>query len=145
MFTDKDLKPKREHRQFSWESIGLLKVWSRVRSSPGAPCCVLDSSCVLTVPVLGSGVMNRVTTMAALWRNLANRVEPAHVTGCFKMFNITRAHRVSPGRVSRTRVNQGDAVAIPAHLRTSGSPSGLYRDKSCIMKCSLVLGRQSPG
>ena len=31
-----------------------------------------------------------------------NRVEPAHVPGCFKMFKITGTHREQPGRLSNT-------------------------------------------
>ena len=48
--------------------------------------------------------------------------EPAHVPGCFKMFNTTGANRGEPGRISRTGVNRGDAVAIPAH---SVAPTGV--------------------
>ena len=57
-----------------------------------------------------------------------NRVEPAHVPGCFKMFNTTGVNRDEPGRMSNTGVNRdepgrmsntgvnrGDAGAIPAH------------------------------
>ena len=58
--------------------------------------------------------MNRGRTVAAPWRTLAmNRVEPAHVPGCFKMFN--GVNRDEPGRMSNTGVNRGDAGAIPAH------------------------------
>ena len=31
-----------------------------------------------------------------------NRVEPAHVPGCFKMFKTTGTHRELPGRLSNT-------------------------------------------
>ena len=44
-----------------------------------------------------------------------NRVEPAHVPGCLKMFNTTGGNRDEPGRMSNTGVNRGDAGAIPAH------------------------------
>ena len=40
----------------------------------------------------------------------------------FKMFNKTGANRDEPGRMSRTGVNRGDAVAIPAH---SMAPPGV--------------------
>ena len=45
----------------------------------------------------------------------ANRDEPAHFPGCFKMFNTTGVNRDEPGRMSYTGVNRGDAGAIPAH------------------------------
>ena len=59
--------------------------------------------------------MKQVTTVAAPWRTLANRDEPARVPCYFKMFNTTGAHRESPGRMPRTAINQGDAVVMPAH------------------------------
>ena len=50
-----------------------------------------------------------------------NRVEPAHVPGCFKMFKTTGTHRESPGRLSNTVINreqpclhQNSVGAIPA-------------------------------
>ena len=62
-------------------------------------------------------MINRVTTVAAPWRTLAKRDEP--------------------GRMSRTGVNRGNAVAISAH---SVAPSCLYRDMPAAMK-TPVLGR----
>ena len=62
--------------------------------------------------------MNRGRTVAAplkTFANRKNRVEPAHVPGCFKMFNTTGVNRDEPGRMSNTGVNRGDAGAIPAH------------------------------
>ena len=62
--------------------------------------------------------MNRGRTVAHRgepWRTGMNRVEPALVPGCFKMFNTTGAYRESPARMSNTGVNRGDAGAIPAH------------------------------
>ena len=59
--------------------------------------------------------MNRGRSVAAPWRTGMNRVEPAHVPGCFKMFNTTGVNRDEPGRMSNTGVNRGDAGAIPAH------------------------------
>ena len=56
--------------------------------------------------------MDRGRTVAAPWRTLVNRVEPAHVPGCFKMFNTTGVNRDEPGRTVKYR---GDAGAIPAH------------------------------
>ena len=44
-------------------------------------------------------------------------VEPDGVTGYFKMIKTTGAQWMSPGRMPRTGVNRGDAVAIPAHFR----------------------------
>ena len=38
-----------------------------------------------------------------------NRVEPAYVPGCFKMFKTTGTHREEPARLSNTVVNWDDA------------------------------------
>ena len=87
-------------------------------------------------------MINRVTPFAAPLRTLANgmnRVEPAHVPGCFKTFNKTGAHGDEPRRMSRTGVNWGAAVAIPAH---SVAPQCLYRNIPAAMK-TPVLGRYS--
>ena len=58
-----------------------------------------------------------------------NRVEPAHVPGCFKMFNTTGVNRDEPGRMSNTGVNR----PIPGRYRpipgTSVAQPGLYRDE----------------
>ena len=63
-----------------------------------------------------------------------NRVEPAHVPGCFKMFNTTVVNRDEPERMSNIGVNR----ATPGRYRlipgTSVAPPGLYRDKPCAMK-----------
>ena len=82
--------------------------------------------------------MNRGRTVAAPWRTLANRDEPALVPGCFKMFNTTVVNREEPGRMSNTGVNRGDAGAIPAHTGTSVAPPGLYRDKSCAKQPTFI-------
>ena len=63
-----------------------------------------------------------------------NRVEPAHVPGCFKMFNVTRVNRDEPGRMSNTGVNRAEAGATPVIPGRSLAPPGLYRDKPCAMK-----------
>ena len=47
-----------------------------------------------------------------------NRVEPAHVSGCFKIFNASGTHRESSGRMSKSGISRGNAVAIPAHSGT---------------------------
>ena len=83
-------------------------------------------------------MMNQGRTVAALWRTLANRDEPAHVPGCFKMFNTTGVSRDEPGWMSNTGVNRCDAGATPGRYRlipgTIVAPPGLYRDKPCAMK-----------
>ena len=53
-----------------------------------------------------------------------NRVEPAHVPGCFKMFNTTGVNRDEPGRMSNTGATPGRYRLIPG---TSVAPPGLYR------------------
>ena len=62
---------------------------------------------------------------------MANRVEPAHFPGCFKMFYTTEANRDEPGMMSRAGVNRGDALAIPAQ---SVAPPCLYLDMPAAMK-----------
>ena len=80
---------------------------------------------------------NRVTTVEAPWRTGMNRVDPAHVPGCFKMFNTIGANQDEPERMSRTGINRGDAVAIPTH---SVPHPCLYHDIPAAMK-TPVLGR----
>ena len=53
------------------------------------------------------------------------------------LFNTTGANRDRPGRMSRTGVDRGDAVAIPAH---SVAQPCLYRDIPVAIK-TPVLGR----
>ena len=60
-----------------------------------------------------------------------NRVDPAHVPGCFKMFNTTGPNQDEPGSMSRAGVNRGDAVAVPAHFM---APPCQYRDIPATMK-----------
>ena len=45
-----------------------------------------------------------------------NRVKPAHVPGCFKMFKTTGTHREQPGRLSNTVINREDAGSILLHI-----------------------------
>ena len=56
-----------------------------------------------------------------------NRVEPALVPGCFKMFNTTVVNREEPGRMSNTGVNRGD--------------TGSYRERPWLHRVSTVINR----
>ena len=53
-----------------------------------------------------------------------NRVKPAHVPGCFKMFKTTGTHREQPGRLSNTVINREDAGS---NRVSTGTASGGYR------------------
>ena len=87
-----------------------------------------------------------------------NRVEPAHVPGCFKMFKMfktTGTHREEPGRLSNTVINREDAGvlhrdgvgAVPVQ---SGEHPCLHRDKPCgstayvyVIKCKIKMKSHS--
>ena len=54
-----------------------------------------------------------------------NRVEPAHVPGCFKMVKTTGTHReYNRGRLSNTVINRVDAGS---NRVSTGTASGRYR------------------
>ena len=58
------------------------------------------------------------------WLTGTNRVEPAHVPGCLKMFNTSGVNRDEPGRMSNTGVNRGDAGAKSAYSENVRGSTG---------------------
>ena len=67
-----------------------------------------------------------VDNLGELGGTVLNRVEPANVPGCFKMFKTTGTHReyMLPGRLSNTVINREDAGS---NRVSTGTASGRNR------------------